>query len=147
MSSIECVSKYRLEERKPFDSSSTLNVICCKLWFESSGNIFYNSSILKQKKRKCISSRQKCHDPSCPFNNYKDVKALLLAFNNEFRNSFFIDVHEILQSVFECIETDSYFKAAIKKSPLMEVALLASMRIEVGFDQGPSMNGIDFKIV
>ena len=29
----------------------------------------------------------------------------------------------------------------------MEVALLASMRIEVGFDQGPSMNGINFKIV
>ena len=29
----------------------------------------------------------------------------------------------------------------------MEVALLARMRIEVAFDQGPSMNGINFKIV
>ena len=29
----------------------------------------------------------------------------------------------------------------------MEVALLASMRIEVGFDQGPSMNVINFKII
>ena len=29
----------------------------------------------------------------------------------------------------------------------MEVALLASMRTEVGFNKGPSMNGINFKIV
>ena len=29
----------------------------------------------------------------------------------------------------------------------MEVALLAIIRIELGFDQGPSMNGINFKIV
>ena len=29
----------------------------------------------------------------------------------------------------------------------MEVAFLASMRIEVGFDQGSSMNGINFKII
>ena len=28
----------------------------------------------------------------------------------------------------------------------MEVALLANMRIEVGFDQGPSMNDINIKI-
>ena len=28
----------------------------------------------------------------------------------------------------------------------MEVALLASMRKEVAFNQGPSMNGINFKI-
>ena len=69
------------------------------------------------------------------------------AFNNEFRNSFFIDVHEILLSAFECNENDSYFKSAIKQSPLTEVALLASMRIEAGFDQGLSMNGINFKIV
>ena len=75
------------------------------------------------------------------------VKALVSSFNNELRNWFFIDVHEILWSAFECIETDSYFKAAIKKSPLMEVALLANIRIQVGFDQGPSMNGIYFKIV
>ena len=40
-----------------------------------------------------------------------------------------------------------YLKAAIKTSPLMEVALLARMRIEIGFDQGPSMNGMNFKIV
>ena len=29
----------------------------------------------------------------------------------------------------------------------MEVALLTRMRKEVGFDKGPSMNGINFKIV
>ena len=29
----------------------------------------------------------------------------------------------------------------------MGVALLASMKIEVGFDQGHSMNGINFKII
>ena len=50
-------------------------------------------------------------------------------------------------SAFGCIETDFYFKAAIKKSPLMEVVLLASMRIEVGFDQGPTIKGINFKII
>ena len=71
----------------------------------------------------------------------------MFAFQNEFRNSFFIDVHEILWSTFECIESDFYFKAAIKKSPFMEVVLLASMKIEVGLDQGPSMDGINFKIV
>ena len=108
---------------------------------------FYCASDLKQKKWKLFSSLQKCHDPSFPFNNCKVVKALLLATNDEFRNSFFINVHEILQSAFECIETDSSFKAAIKKSPLMKFALLASMRIEVGLDQWPSMNGIIFMIV
>ena len=42
-SSVECISKFlnarrkRFEERKPFDSSSSLNVRWCKLWF---GNIF-----------------------------------------------------------------------------------------------------------
>ena len=29
----------------------------------------------------------------------------------------------------------------------MEVALLANMRIDVGFDKGSSMNGINFKLV
>ena len=85
----------------------------------------------------------RCHD----FNNCKDLKALLFAFKDEFRNLFFIDIHEIFWSVFECIEANSYFKAAIKKSPLMEIALLASMRIEVGFNHGPSINGINFMIV
>ena len=72
---------------------------------------------------------------------------LLSDFKEEIRNLFFIDVHKILWSEFGCIEADFYFKAAINKSLLMEVALLASMRIEVGFDQGPSMNGINFKII
>ena len=134
-SSVECFSNFlntwmkHLEERKPFDLTSSLNVRCCKLWFESFGNIFCNASALKHKKRKCISSLQRCHDPSCPFNNCKDVKAHLSAFKDEFRYLFFMDVHEILQSAFECIGADSYFKAAIKKSPLLEVALLVSMRI------------------
>ena len=35
----------------------------------------------------------------------------------------------------------------MKKSPLMKVALLASMRREVGFNQGSLMNDINFKIV
>ena len=50
-------------------------------------------------------------------------------------------------SAFKCLENDSLFKSVIKKSPLMEVAFFASTRIEVGFDQGPSINGINFKIV
>ena len=54
-----------------------------KLLFESFWNIFYNASVLKNKK-------------TSPFNNCKDVKALLSAFKDEFRNSFFFDVHEIL---------------------------------------------------
>ena len=86
-------------------------------------------------------------DESCPFNKCKDVTTLLSAFNNEFRNFFFINVHKILLSTFECIESDSLFKYVIKISSLMEVALLASMRMEAGFDQGPSMNGTNFKII
>ena len=57
------------------------------------------------------------------------------------------DDHKILQSAFECIESDSLFKSPIKKSPLIKVVLLVSMRIEVGLDQRPSMNGINLKIV
>ena len=60
---------------------------------------------------------------------------------------FSIDVHEILWSVFEFIETDFYFKAAIKKSPLKEVVLLTCMRMEVEFDKSHSINGINFKII
>ena len=90
-----------LDKRMPFDSSSSLNVRCCKLWLKSFGNIFYNA----------------CYDPSCPFNNCKDVKTPLSAIDDKFRNSFFIDVYEILGSVFECIESDSIFKSAIKNHP------------------------------
>ena len=112
--SVECISKFlsawskHLEEWKPFDLSSSLNVRCCKL---------------KHKKRNFFST-QRSHDQSYPFNNCKAVKALLSAFNDEFRNLFVIDLHEILWSAFECIETDFYFKVAIEKSSLMEVALL-----------------------
>ena len=150
-SSIECISKFlnawrkHLEQKKSSDLSLSLNFRCCILWFELFGNIFYNASFLKQKKRKYISLLHKCHDLSGPLNNCKDVKALLLEFNNEFRNLFFIVDHEILWSAFECIEADSYFKADIKKSHLMEVALLACMRIEVEFDQGSLLNCINFK--
>ena len=42
---------------------------------------------------------------------------------------------------------DSLSKYAIKKLPFMEVVLLASMRIEVRFDQWPSMNVINYKII
>ena len=108
---------------------------------------FLYASVLKNKKRKCISSSGGCHNQSCPICNSKDVKAPLLAFKDEFRNLFFTDVYEILWSAFECIESDSIFKSAIKKSTLMQVTLLASMRIEVGFDQDPSMNGIIVMIV
>ena len=125
----------------------SLNVPCCMLWFTLFGNIVYNASVSKQKKRKCISSLQKCNDLNFLFNNCKDAKALMLVFNNEFINLFVIDVHKILSSAFSCIDTDSYFKAAIKKLPLMEVMLLAIMRIECGFDQDPSMNSINFKII
>ena len=69
------------------------------------------------------------------------------AFKDEFRNLFYTDVHEILWSAFEGIESDSLFKSAVKNAPLMEVVLLASMRVNVGFDQRPSINGINFKIV
>ena len=103
---------------------------------------FYNDSALKNKKRKCILSSQRCHDWSCPFNNCKDPKVLSSASHDELRNLFYIDAHEILWSAFECIESDSLFKSAIKKSLLMEVALLQRMRIEVRFDQEPSMNGL-----
>ena len=65
----------------------------------------------------------------------------------QLRNSFFIDAHEILWSTLECIEADVYIKAAMKKSPLMQVILLANMRIEVAFYQDPSMNGINLKNV
>ena len=112
----ECKEK-NLEQKKPFDFSSSFNVRCGKLWFELFGNIFYNNSVLKQKKWKCISSLQKCHDPIRPFNYCKDVNALLTAFKDDFRNSLFIDVCTILQPAFKCIETTSNFKAAIKKSP------------------------------
>ena len=50
--SIECISKFlsarrkHFEEMKPFDSHSSLNFRCFKLWFESFGNIFYNASAL-----------------------------------------------------------------------------------------------------
>ena len=108
------------------------------LWFKLFGNIVYNASVSKQKKRKCISSLQKCNDLNFLFNNCKDVKALMLVFNNEFINLF---------SALSCIDTDFYFTAAIKKLPLMEVMLLAIMRIECGFDQDPSMNSINFKII
>ena len=91
-----------------------LDVVCYDL---NHLNFFYNASVLRHKKRKCISSLQKYHDPSCPLNNCKDVKALLLAFNNELRNSFFVDVHEILWSAFEYIETDSYFKLSSRNYP------------------------------
>ena len=107
---------------------------------------FYNASVLKHKKRKYISTSQRHHDQSCLF-NCKDVKTLLSALKDNFRSSFFIDVDKILQSAFECIEADSLFKSDIKKLPLMEVALLASMSIEFGFDHGPSMNGINNQIV
>ena len=124
-SSIECISKFlnaqkkHLEQRKPSNLSSSLNVRCCKLLLQLFGNVFYNASVLKQKKRKCISSLQKCHDQSCPFNNC--IRALLSAFNDEFKNSLFINVEEILWSAFECIEPDSYFKATIKRSPLWKL--------------------------
>ena len=126
--------------------NKSLNVWCYKLLFESFGNICYNASVLKRKKWKCILSLQKYDDLSYIFNNCKDVRTLLLGCNNEFRNLFFIDIHEILQSLFEWIETNSHFKTAIKKLPLMEVVLLVSLRIEVGFEQGPAMNSIIFNI-
>ena len=82
----------------------------------------------------CISSTQRCHDQRFPVNNCNDVKTFLPAFNDEFRNLFFIDVHEILLSPFECIESDYYFNAAIKKTPSMEDAFMASMKKQNGFD-------------
>ena len=54
---------------------------------------------------------------------------------------------KVLWSAFKCIETGNYFKAAIKKSTLIDVVLLSSMSIEVGFDQCLSKNGINFKII
>ena len=71
----------------------------------------------------------------------------MTAFKDELINLFFIDIHEILGSAFEYIECDSLFKFAFKKLPLMEVALLASMRIEVEFHQGLSTNSINFEII
>ena len=50
-------------------------------------------------------------------------------------NSFYIDVHEILQSAYECIESDSFIKCMNKNAPLMEITLSFSMRMYLGFDQ------------
>ena len=58
--SIECVSKFlnaqrkHREQRKPSDLNSSLNDRCCKLWFESFGNCFYDAFVLKHKQKKCI---------------------------------------------------------------------------------------------
>ena len=92
---------------------------------------------------KCFSSKTLSSQLS---NDCKSVRALLFAFKDEFRNSFFVKVHEILCSAFQYIKSDSLLKSASKKWPLMEVALLASKMIDVGFVQGPSINGINFKI-
>ena len=64
-SSIKCISKFFiamrkcLEQMKPFESSSSLNVICFGLLFESFGNHFYYALVLKCTNRKCISSSQR----------------------------------------------------------------------------------------
>ena len=92
-------------------------------------------------------AQKEAPNAACLFNNCEDVKVLSSAFNNKFRNLFIISVHEILWSAFECIASDSLLKSSIKESPLMKVALMVSIRIEVEFNQGPSMNGINFKIV
>ena len=94
-----------------------------------------------------MSSSHKCHDQSCPFTYCKDESVLSSAFQNELRILCYIDVHDSLWSAFECIENSSLFKTAIRKSTLMRVAFFAYMRIEVGFDQGLTMNDINFKIV
>ena len=106
MSSIECISQFLkakdLEQRTPFDSSSSLNDRCYKLWFESFGKNIYNASVLKSKKRKHISSSQRCHDQSCPFGNHKHVDALLSAVMYSdmssslmFMRSFCLQVNEL----------------------------------------------------
>ena len=87
-SSVECISKF-LKIHLIQVQASVLNAVSYGL---NHWETFYNAFVLKHKKRKCISPLQRC----CPFNNCKDVKALLSAFNNKFRNSFFIDIHEIL---------------------------------------------------
>ena len=120
-----------LEERNPSDLSSSLNIRCCKLWFESFGNVFYNAPVLIHKKRKCISSLQRYHDQNFPFNNCKDVKALLSALNDEFRKFFFIDVHETLWPAFQCIESDSLSKSAIKKSPFLSWVYILSIFLQL----------------
>ena len=38
-------------------------------------------------------------------------------------------------------------KTEIKNVPFMEIVLLASMRIQIGFGQGQSINGINFEII
>ena len=67
---------------------------------------------------------------NAPFTTCKDMNLLMIVSQDEFRNSFFIDVHEILQSAFESIES-----FVIKNEWLEEITLSANMRIYIGFDQ------------
>ena len=88
-----------------------------------------------------------CHDQSCPFNNCKDLKALSFAFQDEFRNSFYINIHEINHAAFEWIESDFSLKPVTKNAPSMEIAVLANKRMDIGFGQGLLINGINLKVV
>ena len=140
------VRRKHVEERMSFDSSSSLMLDVVSYGLNHL-DIFYNASILKHKKRKCISWTQRCHNLSCLLKNCKNEKTLLSEFDNEFRILFLIYVHE---NPFVCIWMHwnwLLFQICHQEKPLMEVTLLANMRIEVRFDQGPSMNGINFKII
>ena len=140
-----CAKRKNLEQRKPY-SSSSFNEICFQIWFESFENIFDHDSVPKKKRKECISSQHRCNDQSCFFNNCKDMKALSSAFHDDFNNSFWIDVYEIIWSALDCIESKYIVTLFIKIVPSMKIVFLASMRIEVGFNQGQSMNGINIKM-